>query len=183
MRKIKKIFVVLEAQQEKQPALVRATYIAEATGASLHLFMCAYDTAIGIASFLSGTQKSSFIQTVVDGSRVMVGRLAAIDAAPESQFHISLNAAIMDRASYLARQLDFELHVVSAYPPPPVFVPLTKAYESLAGYRSKMSNMVESNLKSLGEKYGVLGEHQHPIEGPVDWVIPKVSKDLVADSS
>ena len=71
MRKIEKIFVVLEAQQEEQPALVRAAYIAEATGASLHLFMCAYDAAIGIASFLSGKQKSIFVQTIVDGSRVM----------------------------------------------------------------------------------------------------------------
>ena len=147
--KNKKIFVVLDARQEEQPALVRVAYIAEATGASLHLFMCAYDTAI--------------------------------DAAPESQFHDSLNAAIMDRASYLAKQLDFELHVVSAYLPSSVFVLLTKSTESLVSYRSKMSAMVEANLKSVGEKYGVLDEHQHAIEGPVDWVIPKVSKGLLAE--
>ncbi len=262
MRKIEKIFVVLEAQQEEQPALIRAAYIAEATGASLHLFMCAYDTAIGIASFLSGKQKSIFVQTIVDGSRVMVQRLsdplqekgidvttetvwdrhpsdaiikaaregeydllmkyarhrtradvmfnhidwklmryspcpvmlvktgqwddvgqvlAAIDAAPESTLHDSLYKAILERASYLAKQLDFDLHLVSAYPAPPVFVPLSKASESLLNYRSKMSRMVETNLNKLGEEYGVIGEHQHAIEGPVDWAIPKVSKDLVAE--
>jgi universal stress protein E len=262
MRKIRKIFVVLEAQQEEQPALIRAAYIAEATGASLHLFMCAYDTAIGIASFLSGKQKNTFVQTVVDGSRVMAQRLAeplqvkgievttqtvwdrhpsdaiiqaagegeydllmkyarhhkradvmfshidwnlmryspcpvmlvktgqwddvgqvlaAIDAAPESHVHDSLNKAILERACYLARQLDFELHLVCAYPAPPVFVPLSKASESLTNYRDKMSRMVEANLKKLGEEYGVSDEHQHAIEGPVDWVIPSVSEELVAE--
>ena len=44
-----------------------------------------------------------------------------------------------------------------------------------------MSAMVEANLKRLGEEYGVRHEHQHAIEGPVEWVIPKVSEDLVAE--
>ena len=87
MRKIEKIFVVLEARQEEQPALIRAAYIAEATGASLHLFMCAYDTAIGIASFLSGKQKSTFVQTIVDGSRVMAQRLA--EPLQEKGMHVT----------------------------------------------------------------------------------------------
>ena len=76
MHKVRKIMVVLEAQQEEQPALTRAAYIADATGASLHLFMSAYDRAVGIASFLTGKQKSLFVRTVVDGSRVMAQRLA-----------------------------------------------------------------------------------------------------------
>ena len=262
MHKVRKIMVVLEAQQEEQPALTRAAYIADATGASLHLFMSAYDRAVGIASFLTGKQKSLFVRTVVDGSRVMAQRLAqpfqekgisvtieivwdrhpsdaiikasksgqydllmkyarqhmrtdamfshidwnllryspcpvmlvktgqwddvgqvlaAIDAAPENQLHHSLNKAILDRASYLAGQLDFELHLVSAYPAPPIFVPLSRASESLANYRDKMSRMVETNLNLLGEEYGVLEEHQHAIEGPVDWVISKVSQELVAE--
>ena len=75
MRKLDNILVVLEPQREEQPALARAAYIAEATGASLHIFLCAYDTAIGIATFLTGGQKRSFVQTVVDGSKVMVDRL------------------------------------------------------------------------------------------------------------
>ena len=41
--------------------------------------------------------------------------------------------------------------------------------------------MVETNLNLLGEEYGVLEEHQHAIEGPVDWVISKVSQELVAE--
>ena len=41
--------------------------------------------------------------------------------------------------------------------------------------------MVETNLSLLGEEYGVLEEHQHAIEGPVDWVISKVSQELVAE--
>ena len=69
MRKVKKIMVVLEAQQEEQPALTRAAYNAEATGASLTLFMCADDRAVGSASFLTGTQKSLLVQHVAAGSR------------------------------------------------------------------------------------------------------------------
>ncbi len=76
MRKLENILVVLEPQASNQPALERALYLAGASGAKLHLFMCAYDTAIGIASFLSGGQKDNFIQTILDGSRVLVDRLA-----------------------------------------------------------------------------------------------------------
>lgn len=262
MQNLKNIFVVLESGQEEQPALVRAAYIAEATGAALHLFMCAYDRAVGIATFLSGSQRSTFVQTIIDGSQVMVDRLAvpliekeiqvtteivwnrhhsdaivaaagegeydllmkcgrhsirtdrmfnhidlslvryspcpvmlvkegqwddvgqvlaAIDAAPENELHEALNKEILDRASYLATELNFELHLVCAYPAPPVYVPVSKVSASLSTYRSKMSNMVLVNLKALGEEYGVLEAHQHAIEGPVDWVIPKVSVDIVAE--
>jgi len=262
VRKLKNIFVVLEAGQEEQPALERAAFIAEATGSSLHLFMCAYDRAVGIATFLSRSQRSTFAQTIVDGSRVMVERLAepltekeidfrieivwdrhpldaiiaavgtgdygllmkycrhstgvdrmfnhidwslmryspcpvmlvkkgqwdevgqvlaAIDAAPENELHEKLNMEILDRASYLAAELNFELHLVSAYPAPPVYVPVSQVSSSLTNYRSKMSHMVIENLNKLGEEYGVLEEHQHAIEGPVDWVIPKVSNDIVAE--
>jgi universal stress protein E len=261
MREIKNIFVVLEPRQEDQPALSRAVYIAEATGASVHIFMCAYDSAIGIASFLSGGEKQTFVQTVLDGSQVMIDRLAepisaksiavttevvwdrhpsdailaaskngsydllmkfarhqsranvmfnhldwnlmryspcpvmlvktgqwddvgqvlaAVHAAPD-EIHEILNRAILDRASYLAKQLDFELHLVSAFPAPPVFAPVSKATDVLSSYRTKMTSMVQTNLKKLGEQYGVLEEHQHAMEGPVDWVIPKVSEDLVAE--
>ncbi len=76
MQNLKNIFVVLESGQQEQPALERAAYIAEATGAALHLFLCAYDRAVGIATFLSGSQRSTFVQTIMDGSRVMVDRLA-----------------------------------------------------------------------------------------------------------
>lgn len=262
MQNIKNIFVVLEAGQEEQTALERAAYIAQATGASLHLFMCAYDRAVGIATFLSGSQRDTFVQTIVDGSQVMVNRLAApllekeiqvttetvwnrhpsdaiikaagagdydllmkcsptstgpekmfnhidwnlmryspcpvmlvktgqwddvgqvlaaVAAVPESKLHETLNKAILDRASYLATELEFDLHLVCAYPAPPVYVPVSKASDSLKNYRRKMSNMVITNLKKLGDEYGVLDAHQHAIEGPVDWVIPKVSKDLVAE--
>jgi universal stress protein E len=262
VQNLKKIFVVLEPGQEEQPALERAAYIAEATGAALHLFMCAYDRAIGIATFLSGSQRSTFVQTIVDGSQVMVDRftvpliekeipvttevvwdrhasdaivaaaaeddydllmkcgrhiiradrmfnhidlsvvryspcpvmlvkkgqwdevgqvLAAIDAAPENEIHESLNRQILDRASYLATELNFELHLVCAYPAPPVFVPVSKVTASLLNYRSKMSKMVLDNLRKLGEEYAVLEAHQHAIEGPVDWVIPKVSAEIVAE--
>jgi universal stress protein E len=44
-----------------------------------------------------------------------------------------------------------------------------------------MSTMVLDNLRKLGEEYGVLEGHQHAIEGPVDWVIPKVSEEIVAE--
>jgi len=44
-----------------------------------------------------------------------------------------------------------------------------------------MTAMVKKNLKVLGEQYGVLEQHQHAIEGPVEWVIPKVSEELVAE--
>ena len=261
MREIKNILVVLEPRQEDQPALSRAVYIAEATGASIHIFMCAYDTAIGIASFLSGGQKNTFIQTITDGSQVMIDRLAepisakgiavtteiawdrhpsdailkaskngsydllmkfaqhqsranamfnhldwnlmryspcpvmlvktgqwddvgqvlaAVHAAPD-EIHKTLNRAILDRASYLAKKLDFELHLVSAYPAPPVFVPVSKVTDVLSSYRTKMTAMVQTNLNKLGEQYGVQEEHQHAVEGPVEWAIPKVSEDLVAE--
>jgi universal stress protein E len=261
MRKLDKILVVLEPQQEEQPALNRAMFLAEATGASLHLFMCAYDTAIGIASFLSGRQKNTFIKTILDGTQVLVDRLteeakgrgitstneviwdrhptdailqvaandfdlmmkhakphlraevmfhhmewnlmrygpcpvmlvkdgqwddvgqvlAAIDAAPESELHQALNKAILDRAQFLAKTLDFELHLVSAYPAPPVFAPVSAAAEQVSSYRHKMSQMVIGNLGELGLEYGVPVEHQHAVEGPVDWVISQVSEDLVAE--
>ena len=261
MREIKNIFVVLEARQEEQPALSRAAYIAEATDASLHVFMCAYDSAIGIASFISGGEKKTFIQTVIDGSQVMIDRLvepisdsgievtteivwdrhpsdaileasrngnydllmkfartqsrsnvmfnhldwnlmryspcpvmlvktgqwddvgqvlAAVPAVTD-EIHETLNKAILDRASYLATRLDFELHLVSAFPAPPVFVPVSKATAVFTSYRKKMTAMVKNNLKVLGEQYGVLEQHQHAIEGPVEWVIPKVSEELVAE--
>ncbi len=262
MYRIARIFVVIDPRLEDQPALTRAGYIAELTGASLHLFLCAYDTAIGIASFLSGSERNAFRQTILDGSRVKIERyaaplrekdmevtteviwdrhpadaiiracgdgdydllmkyaqrhnraddmfnhldwnllrhcpcpvmlvktgqwddvgqvLAAVDAAPESEKHEALNKAILDTASYLATELEFELHLVSAYPAPPVFVPVSRASTILASYRSKMSAMVESCLRDLGEEYGVLEEHLHAVEGPVDWVIPEISRRLVAE--
>ena len=76
MKKLENILVILDSQEEEQPALTRAAYLAEATGASLHLFMCAYDTAVGIATFLSRGQKKTFVRTLMDGSEVKVNRLA-----------------------------------------------------------------------------------------------------------
>lgn len=262
MRKLDNILVVLEPQREEQPALARAAYLAEATGASLHLFLCAYDTAIGIATFLTGGQKRSFIQTVVDGSKVMVNRLveeyssrgitithevvwdrhpidavlqqceksnfdllmkharhqtradamfnhidwhlmryspcpvmlvkdgqwddvgqvlAAVDAAPESEFHERLNTAILERASFLSSALEFELHLVSAYPAPPVFAPVSTAVQHQLNYRSKMKLMVEQNLAEMAIQYDVVTERVHAVEGPVDWVISSVSSELVAE--
>ncbi len=262
MRKLDNILVVLDPHEEDQPALVRAAYLAETTGASLHLFMCAYDTAVGIATFLTGGQKKSFVQTVINGSEVMVERLAedylqkglsishevvwerhpveailaqcdkhdfdlvmkrarhhtradnmfnhmdwnlmrycpcpvmlvkdglwdevgqvlaAVDAAPETELHERLNETVLDRSKFLADVLDFELHLVSAYPAPPVFVPVSTAVQTNVNYRSKMSQMVEQNLAAMADKYGVVMERVHAIEGPVDWVIPHVAEELVAE--
>ncbi len=262
MQKLDNILVVLTPQQEEQPALTRAAYLAEASGASLHLFLCAYDTAIGIATFLTGGQRDTFIQTVVDGSRVMVERLAApyieegisitfdvvwdrhaveailqqcekneydllmkhaqhhghaeamfnhmdwnllryspcpvllvkdgqwdevgqvlaaVDAAPETELHKRLNKSILDLASFLARVLDFELHMVSAYPAPPVFAPVSVAVATQVSYRSKMRTMVEEHLAELADEYGIIEERVHAIEGPTDWAISTVSSELVVE--
>ncbi len=262
MRKLENILVVLDAQQEKQPALTRAAFLSEATGASLHLFMCAYDAAIGIATFLSGGQKENFIKILVDGSEVLVSRLAqsyidqginvtyevvwdrhpveaiiaqcdksdfdlvmkharhhtradamfnhidwnlmryspypvmlvkdgqwdevgqvlaAVDAAPETELHKKLNEAVLDRASFLANALNFELHLVTAYPAPPVFAPVSVAVQQQVNYRSKMRGMVEEHLATLADQYGVIEERVHAVEGPVDWVVAQVSADLVAE--
>ena len=75
MGKLDQILVIRDPQEEEQPALSRAAYLAEASGASLHLFMCAYDRAIGIASFLGG-QRKAYVQTMVDGSKLLAERLA-----------------------------------------------------------------------------------------------------------
>ncbi|MDA0789544.1 MAG: universal stress protein [Proteobacteria bacterium] len=261
MRKLENILVVLEPQTSDQPALARAIYLATASGAKLHLFMCAYDTAIGIASFLSGGQRQNFIQTILDGSKVLVERLAAgarekgivvssavrwgrhptdailheaeqgfdlmmkharaqsradmmfhsiewslmrygpcpvmlvkegqwddvgqvlaaVDAAPESDTHQTLNKAILEHARFLAELLNFDLHLVTAYPAPPVFGMVSSAADQAVNYRARMSAMVTSYLADLGEQYGVTEQFQHAVEGPVDWVIPHVSEELVTE--
>ncbi len=262
MRKLDNILVILDPQQEEQPALHRAAYIARATGANLHLFMCAYDTAIGIATFLTGPQKSTIVQTIVDGSKVQVNRLAepfreegitvteevvwdrhpidvilsvceerdfdlimkhakhqsradvmfnhidwnlmryspcpvmlvkdglwddvgqvvaAVDAAPENELQQQLNTAVLDRSRFLADALDFELHIVSAFPSPPVFAPVSTAVQHQVNYRDRMSQLVETNLTKMADQYGVIMEHVHAVEGPVDWVIPKIANQLVAE--
>jgi universal stress protein E len=261
VRKLDQILVILDPQEEEQPALSRAAYLAEATGASLHLFMCAYDRAIGIASFLGG-QKKAYEQTMVDGSQVLAERLAepyrkkgltittevlwdrhlveavvrlceeteydlvmkharhqtradamfnhldwnlmryspcpvmlvktgqwdevgqvlaAVDTAPESDLHVKLNKAVLAKASFLARVLDFELHLVSAYPPPPVYAPVSTAVKTQVNYRVKMRTMVEENLAEMADEYGVVDDRIHAIEGPVDWAISSVSSELVAE--
>ena len=75
MHKLEKILVILDNQQEDQPALTRAAYLAKAAGASMHLFMCAYDPSIAIATFLSGKQKKTFAQTIIEGTDVMVSHV------------------------------------------------------------------------------------------------------------
>jgi|TARA_Y100000310_G_scaffold336915_1_gene422674 universal stress protein E len=263
MKLFKKIFVVLEPQRQDQPALERAAYLAKATDASLHLFVCAYDTAIGIATFMSGTHRKNIIRTVVDGNKVMVDRLAApllddgielttevvwdrrpseaivnalnrtecdllmklttvhsrvpevifshvdwnilryahcpvllvksgqwdeigqvlaaVNAAPEDTIHQELNTLILDTARNLAQGLDFEMHLVSAYPAPPVFVPIASGASHPINYRRKMQQMVQTNIGKLADKYLVTSEHIHLVEGPVDWVIPKISREIVAE--
>ena len=262
VRTLDNILVVLDPQQDEQPALERAVYLANATGSSLHLFLCTFDTAISIATFLTGGQRETFIKTIVDGSTVMVERLvqpylaqginitfevvwdrhpvdailsqckqttydlvmkyarnasrsevmfnhsdwnlmrycphplmlvkdgqwdevgqvlAAVDAAPESKTHEKLNETILDRASSLANALDFELHLVSAYPAPPVFAPVSVAVQQQINYRSKMKAMVETHLADLASRYGVQDDQIHALEGPVDWVVPEVSRELVAE--
>ncbi len=71
----KKIFVVLDQHQEDQPALDRARLLAKKAGSSLHLFICAYDRAVGIASFFTRSEKSHFISTIMDGNQVKIDRL------------------------------------------------------------------------------------------------------------
>ncbi len=259
----KKIFVVLEPQQEEQPALLRARFLAQAFDADLHLFLCAYDTAVGIASFLSGAQRNTFVKTLLDGNEVQVERqadelraaglrvttevvwdrhmidaiiravavadadllvkmareharvpevvfnhidwnlmryspcpvmlvktgqwddvgqvLAAVHPAPPSALHEKLNAAVMNTASVLARLLDFELHIVSAYPAPPVFVPIASGTAHLVNYRQRMTQLVERNVGAIAEEYDVPQGQLHLAEGPVDWVIAEVSLHLVAE--
>lgn len=262
MKKLENILVVLEPHSEEQPALTRAAYLAEAAGASLHLFMCAYDAAIGIASFLTGGQQESFVQTVVDGSGVMIDRLsqsyrdsglavtrevvwdrhpaeailkaceagnfdlvvkrarhhyradaifnhtdwnlmrycphpillvrdgqwdevgqvlAAVDAAPQSDKKSQLNRAVLEEASYLASTLAFELHLVSAYPAPPLYAPVSTAIQAQDNYRSKMSAMVTGHLTELAAEFDIGPHATHAVEGPVDWVISEVSQQLVAE--
>lgn len=259
MQKLEKILVVLDDQQEDQPALTRAAYLAKAAGASMHLFMCAYDPSIAIATFLSGKQKKTFAQTIIEGTDVMVGQLAkqyidqgipvthdvvwerhpidalislcekedfdlvmkhtsranavfnqfdwslmrycpcpvmivkdgqwdevgqvlaAVDAAPETDLQQRLNKAVLDSAALLAEQLNFELHLVTAYPAPPVFAPVSVVVQQQVNYRSKMSAMVERNLAEMAEAQGIAIENAHAEEGPVDWVVPKVSRELVAE--
>ncbi len=262
MNSINDILVVLDAQQEEQPALERAVYVAEATGARLHLFLCAYDAAIGIATFLTGGQKKTFVQTIIDGSEVQVDKLAqplknkgldvtcevtwdrhqadaivelcesrhfdlvmkyarsrnradamfnpvdwnlmrscpvplmlvkeghwdevgqvlaAVDPAPEEAFQQNLNQAVLEEARLLADLLDFELHLVSAYPPPPVFAPVSVAVQQQVNYRSKMTAMVDEHLATLAQAYDVPLDRLHALEGPVDWVVPNVADELVAE--
>jgi universal stress protein E len=258
-----KIFVVLEPQQQEQLAFNRAVYLARATGASLHLFVCAYDIAIGIATFLSGAQRQNIIRTVVDGNKVMVETLArklakdnievtteviwsrqaseaiigalrasrcdllikkaklhsrvqevifshidwnilrfstcpvllvkkgqwdeigqvlaAVNAAPEDGVHKELNIKILKAARYLASMLNFELHLVSAYPAPPTYLPLSSDGKNPVNYRKKMSKMVAENTGKFAREFSVEEEHVHLVEGPVDWVIPTVSRDIVAE--
>lgn len=122
------------------------------------------------------------VMLVKDGQWDDVGQvLAAIDAAPETELHKRLNKAVLDRAEYLAKMLDFELHLVSAYPAPPVFAPVSVAVQTQVDYRSKMKTMVHEHLSELAGEYGVEDACVHAIEGPVDWVISKVSKELVAE--
>ncbi len=261
MRKLDNILVVLEPHQDTQPALDRAVFLARASGASLHLFQCAYDPAIGIASMISRGERGSLVSTVIEGNRVLIERLAAplresgltltnevvwdrhpaeaiinacepgrydlliksatprkpgvmfnhidwslmryspcpvmlvktgqwddvgqvlaaVDPAPQSEHHERLNASIMDKARNLAERLSFELHVVAAYPPPPSYVPVSMVSEHLDNYRARMSKLVGDYLKELGDEHGVHPDHQHAMEGPADWVIPKVSEELIAE--
>jgi len=255
--------VFLDAQKEDQPALTRAAYLSRATGAKLHLFICAYDAAVALASFLTGSERDGFVRTIVDGNQALLDRLAqplidqglvvttevvwnrhpvdevinsvvasdadlfmkkaqghsrvaevmfshvdwnlmrycpcpvmlvkdgqwdevgqvlaAVDAAPHNEEHERLNREILDTSKYLAETLDFELHLVSAYPPPPVFVPISSGAQVMVNYRSKMSSMVTANVGLIAEEYGVDPDHVHTVEGPVDWVISSVSADLVAE--
>jgi universal stress protein E len=258
-----KIFVVLEPQQEEQIAFDRALFLARATGASLHLFICAYDIAIGIASFLSGSQKTDIVRTIVDGNQAMLDRLAerlekegievtsevvwhrhaaeciiealgesgcdllmkkaklhsrvkevifshldwnilrfspcpvllvkngqwddvgqvlaAVNAAPEDDVHESLNQLILDTSRQLADELQFQLHLVSAYPAPPVYIPIGSDGKNPVNYRKKMKRMVADNVGNFATDYKVEDQHVHLVEGPVDWVIPTVSRDIVAE--
>ena len=259
----KKIFVVLEPQMEEQPALQRASFLAKSLGADLHLYLCAYDKAIGIASFLSGAQRDQFVRTMLDGSKVMLERfagplrdaglnvttevvwdrhlieaiikglatsgadlvvkmareharfqevifnhvdwnlmryspapvmlvkdgqwdevgqvLATVHPAPPSRLHEKLNESVMETSSALARTLAFELHIASAYPAPPVFVPIARGAEHLDNYRMRMSQLVERNVGALAQQYEVPKDRVHLSEGPVDWVISQVSQNLVAE--
>ena len=262
MRKLDHILVVLDPQEEEQPALERAIYLAERAGARLHLFMCAYDVAVGIASFLTGGQKHNLERTLIQGNEVLVERLAekaralgidvtaevlwerhpveailrkcremefdlimkrarhqnrtdamfnhldlnlmryapaavmlvkdgqwddvgqvlaAVDAAPEDPLHEQLNRSVLEHAGLLSELLDFELHLVSAYPAPPVYAPVSVAVQSQVNYRVKMRTMVEQHLMELGGRYAIPAERIHAIEGPVDWVVPHVSEELVAE--
>ncbi len=258
-----RIFVVLEPQQQEQLAFNRAVYLARATGAALHLFVCAYDMAIGIATFLSGAQKENIIRTVVDGNKVMVAELAkdlketgievtteviwsrhpgeaitnavraadcdllikkakihsrlqevifshldwnilrvtqcpvllvkkgqwdevgqvlaAVNAAPEDEVHEDLNVKILEASRYLASILNFELHLVSAYPAPPIYLPISSDGKDPVNYRKKMSSMVTQNVGKFAEQFAVHEDHIHLLEGPVDWVIPRVSRDVYAE--
>ena len=44
-----------------------------------------------------------------------------------------------------------------------------------------MLHMVKTNIGKLADKYLVNSDHIHLVEGPVEWVIPKVSREIVAE--
>ncbi len=122
------------------------------------------------------------VMLVKEGQWDDVGQvLAAVDAAPDSEIHRTLNKVILDRSRFLADLLSFDLHLVTAFPAPPVFGMISTAADQAVNYRARMSTMVNNNLAALGEQYGVPSAFLHAVEGPVDWVIPHVSEDLVTE--
>lgn len=107
--------------------------------------------------------------------------LAAVSAGTEDEAHQKLNTSIIEYASFMARLLNSDTHLVNAYPPTPMNIAVEVPEFDPNEYNSNMKHHHVESLNKLAIEQDVNVNNTHVAEGMPEDVIPRVAKDLDAE--
>ncbi|WKE67322.1 universal stress protein UspE [Gallaecimonas kandeliae] len=263
MADFKKILVVADPNQNEQPALSRAAFLAKRTGAHITLFLSIYDFSYEMTTMLSSDEREamrngilnqrrewleevakplsdakldyeikvtwhnrpyeSIIHEVLEGGHdvlfksthehhtlkaviftptdwhllrkcpvpVMLVKdhewpakgvvLAAVNCGSEDEAHQQLDDKITRQAQALAKCIEGDLHLVTAYPGTPVNIAIEIPEFDPHAYTQAMKEHHEKQAKSQAESFGIASDHIHVREGLPEDVIPAIAEDLDAE--
>ncbi|MFU2077009.1 universal stress protein UspE [Avibacterium endocarditidis] len=109
--------------------------------------------------------------------------LIAVNVSDNEEYHQSFNDELVSLGIDLADVLERgNVHLVSAYPPPPINMALDLPEFSNTDYGNSIRGQYLINMKALRQKFGIDEDHTHVLEGFPEEVIPKVAEELGAET-
>lgn len=108
--------------------------------------------------------------------------LCAMDCkSPEDDKEYSLNQQIVNEATHLADLLNGNVHLVNAYPSPPINIMLELPEFDPIEYGETLKNSHTQNLFDYAEKYNIPTENTHLGQGLPEDVISNVAEKIDAE--
>lgn len=107
--------------------------------------------------------------------------LAAVSAGTRDEAHGALNSEIISHASFMARLLNSDTHLINAYPPTPMNIAVEIPEFDPGEYNSNLKRHHREAIAELADEFELNINNLHISEGMPEDVIPRVAAELDAE--